>query len=172
MKKLSNISSGAAIAFMVLCVFLGIFLGNRNALQKAVDTATLGFSEVKVFTDKRIGQASNLLTLATKYIPNDEGTKKLSSAIENAKKVTQPKLVMQADAVIATTTSKTYETLKPSLNDFDARLAIGVMDELSSVGKQIARYKKVYDEGFIDAQNIYNQLPTRWLLQNPEEALT
>lgn len=172
MNKIKKISVSTAIVFMVLCVLVGIVLGNGNALRKAMSTAEQGFVEVAALTDKRRGQAHNLLTLANRNIADEQATKTLSMAIDNAKKAKKPKEITKADDDIAEATAIVYAALQPVMNTSDANLATKVMDELSSVDKQIARAKKAYNNGLKDASEIYRILPAKWLLQNPEEAMT
>lgn len=170
--KVHTMSAKTAILLMVICILLGITLGNRNALHQAIAKAEQGFADVSLLTDRRVEKAHGLLTLLNRYNPDSDATKALSGAIDRAKKAKNPEAILTADQEIAEISQVALNELPSSMAyAVDETLANGLKDELSTVDRQIARMKRTYNEGFQEAIDVYQKLPTKWLFKNPEEGL-
>ena len=168
MKKILRMSTHAAILFMVVCVLLGVVLGNRNALNKAVANAEKGFYVVEERMKDRIGKAKILLSKASEYNPGDGSTKALIDAIAQAEKAKGIKAIAAADTKIADAADDVYNAFPSSMNAADRRYVVAAWDEMKSVNNEVLQSKRDFNEGFQEAIEVYRKLPSRWLLKNPE----
>lgn len=166
--KLNKLPKAAGIAILVICVLLGVTLGNGNALNKAVRRAEKELPAVEQILAERAGKASNLITLCERYIPESDAAAELKEARDDILSAQSAAEMYEANLRLSGLAEAAQIALSTEADQVDQKLLLSAMDELNSSQLQLQRAAKPYNEEIADAQKVYNKLPTRFLHQEPE----
>lgn len=162
LKKIKQMPPQAAIAIMIACILVGLLLGNGRALRNAVATTEKELAEVHALSGERLAKSKNLLTIALRAMPDNPATASLREAISNVESATAlrelgPLNSHLSEAVkLASTELSAFSQEKGNLQ--------AAMDNFTSADKQMQRVIVSYNAYVQDVNEIYQGLPTRWLL--------
>lgn len=172
LKKLNGLPKAAGVGILVVCVAFGVTAGNRNALVKAVKRAGENLPAVEQLLSERAGKASNLITLCERYVADGDATAELKSARDalNAALGAGDATAMQsANQKLSGVADAAQIAVREQASAQDQKLLLAAMDELRSSQLQLDRAAGAYNEGIAEAKSVYGKLPTRFLLEEPEE---
>ena len=161
---MKSIPVPVAIGIMVLCILAGVTFGNRNALNRAKADSGASLAAVTEFTNARATHAGNLAKLADRISPDDPAIVALRSAMSALDAAQTPSAIAWADRELDDAVEAVRAMLASRAEGQDARLLTGVMDELASAEMMLARRITEYNGALAEVREVYDALPTRWLL--------
>lgn len=167
-EKLNRLPKAVGIAVLAVCVLLGVYCGNRNALRAAVAEAELNLPAVEQILAERAGKASNLITLGERYLPQSNAVQQLQKARDEVLEADGVQTMYEANLRLSSLSEAVYIALQAEVDGTDARLLLSAMDELRSSQLQLERAAQAYNDAIAEARQVYNRLPARLLLQKPE----
>lgn len=170
LKQIKRVPVPAAILIMILCLLLGVASGNKKALDQAVKRYGVDMSAIMQEANNRATQATNLLTVCRRNLDaGDPAILALEEAIAAQKGAKAPAQLAQAnrDLTFAAQTASNLTMEKAS--EQDKRLTTGVMDEMISAQKILSREAVAYNNGVASVRDVYDGLPTQFLLGKPPE---
>ncbi|HIQ63940.1 MAG: hypothetical protein UFE80_09300 [Christensenellales bacterium] len=167
-KLLKKVPIPAAVAFMVVCLLLGVAKGNQNALDAALADAEAYLPEIQELIGDRVQSAANLLVLCDRYAADEPWTEALSTVRDSLVYAQKPSDIIRANDQLTFTAQAASEALTPLVTEQDMRLLTGVMDTLASDQGILERVIGAYNEALQEAEAVYAVLPTRMLLSMPE----
>lgn len=172
MQKIRRMPVPVAVLVMALLVLAGVALGNNNALGAAQGETDTVFAEMMDMSKERAQKASNLLVLMNRNLSDHATTAALDDAIETLKNAKKPAQVAEANEALtfAAEAANTVLQAEEAVGWSDKKLATGVIDDITSTDKQIARKATVYNNAIAEVQAVYSQLPMAWLLGGLPEA--
>ncbi len=170
LKQIKRVPVPVAILIMVLCMLLGIAGGNKKALNQAMKKYGVDMSAIAQEANDRATHATNLLTVCKRNLAaGDPAVQALEEAIAAQKGAKGPAQLAQANRDLTFAAQTVSNLTLEKASEQDKRLATGVMDEMISAQKILAREAVAYNNGVAAVRDIYDGLPTQFLLGKPPE---
>lgn len=169
MKKLKQMPVPVAALIMVALMLVGLAFGNHNALKRAMAAPDAIFEEVSALASERANEAANLVVVAGRYDVEQRGIDDLQGAIDAVKDAGTPKKVAAANQTITSKAQTLYEQVEPLADDYDRRLATGVMDNLTSKDQMLTRKGNEYNTAIQSVLQLEKKLPMRWVIGGAPE---
>lgn len=164
MKTLQRIPVPIAFLIMVLCIMVGIAFGNHHALSDAVKAPGALMAEVSAMAAQRASIAKNLLVVAGRNAVDAQTSAALEAAIAGLESAEKPTQTAEANRSVTVAAEAVNDQIQAAASAQDKKLSTGVMDDLISLGNQLARQAKAYNESLEEARKVYNTLPMRFLI--------
>ncbi len=164
LNKMKQTPVPVAVLVMVLCILVGVTFGNKNALDRAVKNSGATLTEIAELTQQRAAKASNLLVICQRSIPGNAGIEALENAIHTLKNATHAGQIAEADRRLTFAAESVRGPIENAATEQDRKLMVGVMDELNSAEKILTRVAGTYNEKVTEVREVYDSLPTKWLL--------
>lgn len=158
---------------IVLCVgilALSLVTGNARALNKANSSAMKAW-QVTSYTQDRVGKAKNLLKLCERYTISEELVTALNDAVADMGSAKGVRGVTEANSTLQTAASNVSSALlSGNLSSGDEKSLKNTMDDFNEQNNFIRQQARTYNEKAQKALDVYNSLPTKFLLKAPEVA--
>lgn len=164
MKTLQQIPIPVAVGIMILLILVGVALGNNNALSDAKEAPEAKFEEVSAMATKRAVQAQNLVTVAKRSDVEEKSMSALEDTIEGVKSAKNASRLFTANQELTAVAATVNDRLQEVADAHDRKLATGVIDEMTSLDKQLARVASSYNVAVEEVRKVYNTLPMRWII--------
>lgn len=166
MKKIKQLPVPVAVLIMIVCILAGLTFGNNNALSRAMADSSDAFGSVQSMGQEWANKASNISTLCTNAGVDDGIVKSLNNAIDAVKKADSPKRFTQAREDLLSSLDKARTALDE--HSSEVQYLQRAEDDLLSSQLQLDRVIKTYNAEQQTVVDVYNKLPTKWLLKKPE----
>ena len=171
-RVLEKIPYAAGIALCVLILCISLVGGNARALSEATSKAMEAW-EVSEYISGRIGKASNLLTLCERNEISDALTDALEEAIDALEKTNEHDVsrVLAGNQQLETAASNVSAALlSGDLSSADEKALSRTMDDFREEGNFLRQQAREYNKEAAEALELYNKLPTKFLLPQPVTA--
>ncbi len=176
LSKIKQTSVPVAALFLALCLVVGVGLGNRNALARAVAEAKVNDAKLPELSEKltllaaeRVTHAGYLLRLCQRDLPNDPVTKSLEAAIEGLHVAKNPSQIAKADQELTYALAQVDAPLRALGNESVRDLLVKETDMLNGFGKQLYWAGADYNRALAYVKDVHGRLPLKWFLGNMPE---
>lgn len=164
-EKLHELPRAAGIAIMAVLLVLALFVGNFRALQNASPKDFVRQGDVKSIVEDRIDAAENVLTIARRAGLDDSLILEAANAINALE-----------DAKTARAISRANQTLTGAVSELAAAENLGAdetymrraADEFAELGSFLRQEARAYNEKAEKAVKLYEKLPTKFVLREPD----
>lgn len=163
-------AAGIALCVIILCVSLVV--GNARALSEATSRAMEEW-DVSEYISGRVGKASNLLPLCERNDVSVELTAALEEAIDALEKVSESDVsrVIAGNQQLETAAGNVSAALlSGDLSSADEKALSRTMDDFREEGNFLRQQAREYNREAAEALELYNKLPTKFLLPQPVTA--
>ena len=162
-EKLYALPQAAGIAIMIATLVLSLFIGNFRALQNATPKAFLRQGDVKSIVEDRIDAAMNVASVADRLgLGEVQTVYHAAEALEEAKTARD---ISRADQQLTAAVSRL--TTAP-LSGEDARSMMRAADNFAEMGSFLRQEARAYNEKAEKAEKLYEKLPTKFILPEPD----
>lgn len=171
-RMLEKIPYAAGIALCVAMLCVSLLIGNARALSSATAQAMDSWT-VSEYVSGRVGEARNLLTLCKRNDVSGELTAALEDAADALSKAANAGVseVISLNQQLETAASNVSAALLAGdLSASDERSLSATMDDFREQGNFLRQQAREYNQSVADALELYNKLPTKFLLKAPETA--
>ena len=163
--KLYDLPRAAGIALMCLMLAAALFAGNFRALQIATPKDFYKQGDVASILEDRVAQAGNAVTVARRAgLSETDITAVVNAcdALEDARSARDISRANQAldEAVSSLTTAQ--------LSGENATSMLAAADNFAEQGSFLRQEARSYNEKALKAQELYDGLPTRFILPEPD----
>lgn len=164
---LQNLSQGAGIAIMAVLLAASLFVGNFRALSSATPQAFIRQGDVASILEDYAAQAQNAMTVARRanlsenvYYAVDEACRALRSA-KTAKEISRANQQLQ-------TAVANMVDAAAGLSQQDERMLTQALDSFNEEGSFLRQEARSYNERAKKAEKVYESLPTKFVLPQPD----
>ena len=165
LRKIKGMPVSAAVIIMVVCVLVGVALGNANALRAAAKGVADAETAVRQYSQARAIKAGNLLIPAKRLIADDPATAALSRAIDAQKLAKSITKLSEANANLTDAVRAMWDVLNPIAVEPDRGPVVGELDVFESETILLKRKVNEYNESVQKVRQTLAALPFKFLLQ-------
>ena len=163
--KLHQLPQAAGIAIMTLLLVISLFVGNFRALQNATPKAFLRQGDVKSIVEDRIDAAQNVLTVAGRAGLDDSAIRAAESAVKEMQQAKTAQAISRADQAL---TAAIGELTMTRLTGEEERSMLRAADAFAEQGSFLRQEAKTYNKQALKAEALYEKLPTKFVLPEPD----
>lgn len=167
-KKLHELPQAAGIALMALMLVAALFIGNFRALMAATPQAFLRQGDVKSIVEDRLSAAGNILTVAQRAELDAlliENVEEAMAAFETAKTARD---ISRADQKLTTAVSELTAAASAALSGENKTMLTRAADDFAEQGSFLRQEARAYNEKAEKAEALYESLPTKFVLAEPD----
>ncbi len=164
-EKLHHLPQAAGIALLCVMLVLALFAGNFRALQSATPKAFLRQGDVAVIVEERISEAKNVLSVAARVGLGDNDIHAVELAIGEMQAAKTARELSRANQVLEMAVSSLTTA---QLEGEEARNMRAAADGFAEQGSFLRQEARAYNEKAQKAQKVYDNLPTRFLYEQPD----
>ena len=162
-EKLHRLPQAAGIAVMIVLLALSLLIGNFRALQNATPKAFLRQGDVKSIVEDRIDAAMNVASVAQRLgLGEVQTVYNAAEALEEAKTARE---ISRADQQLTAAVSA-FTTAQ--LSGEDARSMMRAADSFAEMGSFLRQEARAYNEQAEKAEKLYEKLPAKFILPEPD----
>ena len=164
-EKLHDLPRLAGIAMMTVMLVLALFIGNFRALQNAVPKDFIRQGDVKSIVEDRVDSAENVLTIARRAGLDDSLILEAENAINALESAKTAREISRANQTLTGAVSELAAAENLGQDEAYMRRAA---DEFAELGSFLRQEARTYNEKAEKAMTLYEKLPTRFLLSEPD----
>jgi len=161
-ERLYNLPQAAGIAIMAALLVISLFVGNFRALQGATPKDFIRQGDVKSILEDRIDAAMNAAMVAERAGLDVQAVRNTAKALEDAKSARD---ISRADQELAQAVSA---LTMAQLQGEEARNMQRAADDFAEMGSFLRQEARAYNEQAQKAEKLYDGLPTRFVLSEPD----
>lgn len=167
-EKLYDLPRAAGIAIMCVLLVVSLFVGNFRALQNATPRDFYRQGDVASIMEDRTSAAGNAVTVARRAGLDESLYLAVESAAQEFSAARSARDISRADQTLTTAMSNMIFAATDSLSEEDQRLLSRASDDFNEQGSFLRQEARSYNEDAQDAQDLYDMLPTRFVLPQPD----
>ena len=160
-KGLAALPQGAGVAALALPI------GNFRALQNATPQAFIRQGDVKSIVEDRISAAQNAVTVAQRGSVSQTTLDDVSSAIKAMQSAKTARDISRADQQLTVAVSQLVDDANPTSAE-DERMLTRAADTFAEQGSFLRQEARSYNQKAEKAEKLYEKLPTKFLLAQPD----
>ncbi len=168
MGALQGLSRTAGIAILVVLLVVSLFVGNFRALAGATPKDFLRQGDVQSIIEDRLAAANNALTVAERAQLDEtyyEGVKSAIAAMEEADTARE---ISRADQALTAAVSQMVVEATDQLDSENRTMLQRAADNFAEQGSFLRQEARSYNEKALKAEELYEKLPTRFVLAQPD----
>ena len=167
-KGLAALPQSAGIAALVVMVALALPIGNFRALQNATPQAFIRQGDVKSIVEDRISAAQNAVTVAQRSSSVSQTTlDDVNQAIRAMQSAKTARDISRADQQLTVAVSQLVDDANLA-NAEDEKMLTRATDTFAEQGSFLRQEARAYNQKAEKAKKLYEKLPTRFLLSQPD----
>lgn len=168
MGALQGLSRTAGIAILAVLLVVSLFVGNFRALAGATPKDFLRQGDVQSIIEDRLAAANNALTVAERAQLDEtyyEGVKSAIAAMEEADTARE---ISRADQALTAAVSQMVVEATDQLDSENRTMLQRAADNFAEQGSFLRQEARSYNEKALKAEELYEKLPTRFVLAQPD----
>ena len=166
--KLQRLPFGAGIAALVLLCALALPVGNFRALQNATPKPFLRQGDVASIVEDRIDAAENIKTVAARASVGETTLSDVDNAIRSLESAKTARDISRADQQLTAAVAELIDRADGALNGENSRMLTRAADDFAEQGSFLRQEARAYNQKAEKAEKLYERLPTRFLLAQPD----
>ena len=164
-EKLHDLPRLAGIAMMTVMLVLALFVGNFRALQNAAPKDFIRQGDVRSIVEDRVDSAENVLTIARRAGLDDSLILEAENAINALESAKTAREISRANQTLTGAVSELAAAENLGQDEAYMRRAA---DEFAELGSFLRQEARAYNEKAEKAMTLYEKLPTKFLLSEPD----
>ncbi len=168
LQRLAALPQNAGIALCALLLVCALFVGNARALQRATPKAFLRQGDVASIVEDRAAQARNAVTVAERASDIEAARSAVEEAADQLESAKTAREISRADQKLTAAVSELIEAASDGLKGDDANMLERAADLFAEQGSFLRQEARAYNEDAERAEKLYDRLPTRFLLAEPD----
>lgn len=164
-EKLHALPQAAGVAVLALLLVVSLFVGNFRALQGAMPKAFLRQGDVRSVVEDRVDAAQNVLTVAGRAGLSEDAIQAAEEAVRSMERAKTAQDISRADQSLSAAVS---ELTTAALSGEDARSMMRAADSFAEQGSFLRQEARAYNEQAKKAEALYEKLPTKFVLPEPD----
>ena len=168
MGALQGLSQTAGIAILAVLLVVSLFVGNFRALAGATPKDFLRQGDVQSIIEDRLAAANNALTVAERAQLDEtyyEGVKSAIAAMEEADTARE---IGRANQALTAAVSQMVVEATDQLDSENRTMLQRAADNFAEQGSFLRQEARSYNEKALKAEELYEKLPTRFVLAQPD----
>ncbi len=168
MGALQGLSRTAGIAILAVLLVVSLFVGNFRALAGATPKDFLRQGDVQSIIEDRLAAANNALTVAERAQLDEtyyEGVKSAITAMEEADTARE---ISRTDQALTAAVSQMVVEATDQLDSENRTMLQRAADNFAEQGSFLRQEARSYNEKALKAEELYEKLPTRFVLAQPD----
>ena len=166
--KLQRLPFGAGIAALVLLCALALPVGNFRALQNATPQPFLRQGDVASIVEDRIDAAENIKTVAGRAAVGEALLSDVDHAIRSLESGKTARDISRADQQLTAAVAELIDRADGVLSGENSRMLARAADDFAEQGSFLRQEARTYNQKAQKAEKLYERLPTRFLLAQPD----
>ena len=167
-KGLAALPQGAGVAALVVMLALALPIGNFRALQNATPQAFIRQGDVKSIVEDRISAAQYAVTVAQRSSSVSQTTlDDVNQAIRAMQSAKTARDISRADQQLTVAVSQLVDDANLA-NAEDEKMLTRATDTFAEQGSFLRQEARAYNQKAEKAKKLYEKLPTRFLLSQPD----
>ena len=167
-EKLGRIPRAAGMAIMAVLLVVSLFVGNFRALQNATPTAFLRQGDVKSIVEDRIDAAQNVQTVAQRAGLNAALLDAVDDAVDAMAGAKTARDISRADQDLSAAVSELIDQAGDALSGENLTMLTRAADSFAEQGSFLRQEARAYNQKAEKAEALYERLPTRFMLSQPD----
>ncbi len=164
-ERLHRLPPAAGVALLIAMLALALPLGNMRALQRATPTPFLRQGDVASIVEDRIDAAENVLSVAGRAGLDEDEIRAAQTAIGDMEQATAARDISRADQALSASISRLTAAEGLGADETAMRRAA---DDFAEQGSFLRQEARAYNEQAKEAEALYEKLPTKALLREPD----
>ena len=166
-KGLAALPRTAGIGIMAVMLVASLFVGNMRALQSVTPAAFLD-NEVRTIVEERVTDANNAVTVARRAALDESVYTAVTEAGKTLSAAKTAREISRASEALQTAVTNMTSQATGLLSTQDQKLLTGAIDEFTQEGSFLRQEARTYNAKAEKAVALYNSLPTRFVLSEPD----
>ena len=158
----------AGIAIMAALLVAALFVGNFRALQRATPEAFVSRREVKAIMQDRLAAANNAMTVARRAGLEEAMFDSVNNAVSDMEAAEYAWEVGMANQALTTAVSEAVAAAADKLDEENRAMLQSAADDFAEQGSFLRQEARAFNEEAEAAMAVYDKLPTRFLLEEPD----
>lgn len=168
LQRLAALPQNAGIALCALLLVCALFVGNARALQRATPKAFLRQGDVASIVEDRAAQARNAVTVAARASDTEAVRSAVEEAADQLESAKTAREISRADQKLTAAVSELVSAAVDGLKGDDASMLARAADLFAEQGSFLRQEARAFNEDAERAEKLYDRLPTRFLLSEPD----
>lgn len=165
---LANIPQAAGIAIMVLLLIASLFVGNFRALQRATPKDFIRQGDVASIVEDRLDAAGNAKMVAMRAQLDALLIEPVDNAINAMEAAKTARDISRADQELTAAVSEMVAEAKGKLDSENRTMLQSAADDFAEMGSFLRQEARSFNEQAEKAEALYEKLPTKFLLSEPD----
>ena len=165
---LHDLPRAAGIAIMALLLAAALFVGNFRALQNASPKDFIRWGDVRSIVEDRIDAAENIVSVASRVGLDANAVNAAESAMAEFEKAKTARDISRADQALTAAVSEMIAEAKGKLDSENRTMLQSAADDLAEMGSFLRQEARSFNEQAEKAEALYEKLPTKFLLAEPD----
>lgn len=167
-EKLYRLPRAAGIAILAALLVVSLFVGNLRALQNATPTAFLRQGDVKSIVEDRIDAAQNAQTVAQRAGLDAALLDAVDNAVRSMESAKTAREISRADQALSAAVSEMIDQAGDALGGENLTMLTRAADSFAEQGSFLRQEARAYNKKAEKADRLYDRLPTKFLLTEPD----
>ncbi|MBR2942144.1 MAG: hypothetical protein IKB82_01975 [Clostridia bacterium] len=165
---LAGLSQAAGIAIMAVLLVVSLFVGNFRALAGATPKDFIRQGDVKSIIEDRLDAATNAKTVALRAGLDEFFIDPVENAMHALEQAKTARDVSRADQDLTAAVSGIIAEAKGRLDGEGQSMLQVAADDFAEMGSFLRQEARSYNEKAEKAEALYDKLPTRFVLPEPD----
>lgn len=153
---------------MVVLLVASLFVGNFRALQRATPKAFLRQGDVASIIEDRLDAAGNAQMVAMRAQLDALLTDPVTEAIEALEQAKTARDISRADQKLTAAVSEMVAEAKDRLDSENRTMLQSAADDFAEQGSFLRQEARSFNQQAEKAEALYEKLPTKFLLAQPD----
>jgi len=165
---LANIPRAAGIAIMIVLLIASLFAGNFRALQRATPRDFLRQGDVRSIVEDRLDAAGNAMTVARRAGLDGEVYERVDNLIHAMEDAETAREISRADQDLTAAITEVIIAAGERLDSENRTMLQSAADDFAEQGSFLRQEARRFNEQAEKAEALYEKLPTKFLLSEPD----
>ena len=167
-KGLAALGQAAGIAMMAALLVAALFVGNFRALSGATPKDFIRQGDVKSIIEDRLDAAGNAKMVAMRAQLDELLVDPVEDAIYAMKKAKTARDISRADQDLTVAVSGMIAEAMNKLDAENQTMLTAAADDFAEMGSFLRQEARSYNKQALKAEALYEKLPTRFILPQPD----
>lgn len=165
---LHNIPQAAGVAIMAALLVVSLFAGNYRTLAGVTPKDFLRQGDVQSIIEDRVDAAGNALTVAERAGLDSLYYDGVEAAIEAMEGAKSAQAISRADQALTAAVSEMVAEASGKLDSENRTMLQSAADDFAEQGSFLRQEARAYNEQAKKAEALYEKLPTKFVLPEPD----
>ena len=157
-----------SIGALVLMLVAALFVGNARAFFRVSPGAFLKQGDVASIIEDRLDAAGNALTVASRSDISQTMLDNVREAMDAMEQAQTAREISRSDQRLTSAVSEMVAEASKELEGEDLTMITRAADDFAEQGSFLRQEARTYNEQALEAEALYEKLPTAFILPEPD----